>query len=122
MKKFIAILLIVIFALSLASCSNTYTEAVEQLEEMELSGYFYTESQISAMRDEKNISEKIKAFANFSSVDEEGNELVLYVVALNSKDEALSYLNSHTTEWKYAFAIKNVVVYGNNSAINDLDL
>jgi len=122
MKKFIAILLILVFTLSLVSCKNAYTDAVEQLEAMNFSGYFYTESQIKSMRKENKITENITAFANFSSVDEEGNELVLFVAAFDTEEEAESYLADHTLGWKYAFATDNVVIYGNNSAINDLDL
>ena len=46
----------------------------------------------------------------------------LVPAGIDTEEEAESYLADHTLGWKYAFATDNVVIYGNNSAINDLDL
>ena len=122
MKKIIAILLIVVFTLSLASCADKYDDVTEQLKEMHRSAYFYTESQISDMKKEYKMTEDITAFANYSYVDINGKELFLYVVELASAEDAESYLKNHAKWWKYGYTSDNVVVYGNDSTINDLDL
>lgn len=122
MKKFIAIILTVIFVLSLASCADPYGDVISQLEEMDMRGYFYTASQIESFTEENKIEESIVAFANFSQIDEEENEVYLYVVELETEAMAKSYLNTHTLDFKYAFAKGTVVIYGSNSVINDLDL
>ena len=122
MKKIIAVLLIALLSFSLVACSDTYTDVIEQLEEMELAGYFYTDAQISAFKEENDVSESITAFANFSSVDNNGEELILYVVAFDTREDAKAYRDTHTSDWKYAYVSDNVVVYGSNSVVNDLDL
>ena len=122
MKKFIAILLILIFTLSLASCSSAYEDVTKQLKELHRSAYFYTESQIENLMSEYKITEVITAFGNYSYVDDHGTEIYLYVVELKTEKEAKSYLEKHAKFWKYGYTSGNVVVYGNDSLINDLDL
>ena len=61
MKKFIAIILTVIFVLSLTSCADPYGDVISQLEEMDMRGYFYTASQIESFTEEnKNKIEPLK--------------------------------------------------------------
>ena len=122
MKKLIAILLTVIFVLSLTSCADYYGNAISQLEDMDMAGYFYTDPQIEAFVEENKVEESITAFANFSQIDENENEIYLYIVELETEDMARSYLNNHTAGFKYAFSKGNVVIYGSNSVINGLDL
>lgn len=122
MKKLVAILLAVIFVLTLTSCASAYSSIVEQLEEKEMSGYFYTESQITALKDENGIKENITAFANFSSIDENENEIYLYIAELETEEMAESYKNTYAKDFQYAIVSDNVVIYGNDSVINDLAL
>ncbi len=122
MKKIITILLIVIFTFSLASCSSAYDDVTKQLKELHRSGYFYTDSQIDNLKSEYKINEEITAFGNYSFVDVNGNEIYLYVVELENEKQAESYLENHAKWWKYGYTSGNVVVYGNDSIINDLDL
>ena len=122
MKKFIAILLTVIFVLSLASCGgDPYDDLISQLEDKNRAGYFYTDAQIEAMKEENDITENITAFANFSTIDEEENETYLYIVQFENKEMAQSFWKNHTIEFKYAFFTENVVIYGSDSTINDLE-
>ena len=122
MKKLIAILLILIFTLSFASCASAYDDVTKQLKELHRSAYFYTEAQIESLKAEYKIVEEITAFGNYSYVDDNGGEIYLYVVELGTEEEAKSYLEKHAKFWKYGYTSGNVVVYGNDSIINDLDL
>jgi hypothetical protein len=122
MKKIIAVLLIVIFTLSLASCSDKYDDIKEQLNIMQRPGYSYTEEQISELKSQYEIKEKITGFTNYSYVDVNNKEIFLYVMEFENEEEAESYLNNHAKLWKYAYRSDNVVVYGNDGTINDLDL
>ncbi len=122
MKKLVAILLTVVFVLSLTSCADPYGDIIEQLEEKEMSGYFYTESQITAFKEENGVKENITAFANFSSIDKNEKEIYLYIVKLENENMAESYKDAYTKDFKYARVVDNVVVYGSDSVINDLVL
>jgi len=122
MKKIIAILLVAVFVFSFASCgSDPYEDLIVQLEEMNRAGYFYTDSQIEAMKDENGVKENITAFANFSTIDENKNETYLYIAQFENKEMAQSFWKTHTLEFKYAFYVENVVIYGSDSTINDLE-
>ncbi|MBR7101216.1 MAG: hypothetical protein IKC74_02910 [Clostridia bacterium] len=122
MKKIIAILMVAVFVLSLASCgTDPYEDLIGQLEEMNRAGYFYTDAQIEAMKNETGIKENITAYANFSTIDENENETYLYIAQFENSEAAQSFWRTHTLEFKYAFFVENVVIYGSDSTINDLE-
>ena len=122
MKKIIAISLILVISLSLIACKSTYSDVIEQLEDRDMGGYFYTDAQIISMKDEYAIKQNIDSFANFSSIMENGEELNLYVAELETKEQAEAFCLDFASQWRYSVVTENVVVYGNNSVINDLEL
>lgn len=122
MKKLLAVLLTVIFLLTLTSCGSAYDSVIEQLEEKEMSGYFFTKEQINAFKDENGVKENITAFASFSSIDKNENEIYLYIVELENEEMANSFKDGYTKDFEYTRVFESTVVYGSDPVINDLDM
>ncbi len=125
MKKFLAILLIALTVLSLASCGNTYIKVTNQLAESIPSGYYYTEAQIMAVQathdKHEHFEGKITSMADFSTLGE-GVELYIYVYEFELESDAEYWYDSVSVGWRYARQKGTVVIYGTNPIINDIKL
>ena len=126
MKKFLALALIIVMALSLVSCGNTYKKATEALMENIPSGYYYSEEQIADVKathdKHEHFDGEIIAIADFSTISTNGIPLYIYVYEFEKVEDAEYWYDNVSTGWTYARIKNNVVIYGTNAIINDIKL
>ena len=126
MKKFLAMMLIAFTVLSLASCGDAYNNAISQLYEEVPSGYIYTAEQIDALMETHDahghFKGKVLSVADFSTIGEGGIPLYIYVYKFELEEDAKYWYDNGCIGWTYAVLEDNVVVYGSNKIIYDLEL
>ena len=126
MKKVLILVLALLMVFPLVSCGNAYNNALEQLYSEIPSGYIYTSAQLEELTKTHDahghFKGKILSFADFSTIDINGIPLCIYVCEFELEEDALYWYNNHTIGWTYAIIEDNVVVYGSNKLINELDL
>jgi len=130
MKKILTVLLIAVIAFSLVSCGSTYDKVFDQLIEEIPSGRHLSKEQIAleltAYEERWGLKGKVISISNFSTYDVYGDtaaELYIYLYEFELEEDAVYWYGEMLDDgWKFVQVKDNVVIYGSNSFINDIEL
>ena len=130
MKKILTVLLIAVIAFSLVSCGSTYDKVFDQLIEEIPSGRHLSKEQIalqlSAYEERWGLKGNVISISNFSTYDVYGDtaaELYIYLYEFELEEDAVYWYGEMLDDgWKFVQVKDNVVIYGSNSFINDIEL
>lgn len=125
MKKILALFIVVIMALSLASCGSAYKKTVNWLYEdfPSRAGMEYNELQISAAKE--NISKNIALngdilnIAHFPEADKNDVITFVYLYEFDLEEDAKLFYDTYAKHWKYAQIDGTVVIYGTHEILKD---
>lgn len=122
MKKILVFALVLLTVLSLASCKSTFNDVVSQLYEEIPSGYIYSKAQLEELASVSGIQGKILGKADFSTIDERGVPVEIYVYEFELVSDADYWYKNKTLDYLYAVVKENVVIYGTSRLIYDIEI
>ena len=122
MKKILVFALVLLTVLSFASCKSTFNDVVSQLYEEIPSGYIYSKAQLEELASVSGIQGKILGKADFSTIDERGVPVEIYVYEFELVSDADYWYKNKTLDYLYAVVKENVVIYGTSRLIYDIEI
>jgi len=122
MKKFIALVLLLVVGVMCVSCGGTddpYQSACDQLSKTSMGGTEYTRSQIDELEarfTKMNLSEGFHRVNHFRSTTE-----YAYVIEFDNADDAQIFFDRIGTGNYNVKKLGGVVVYGKSASIDELE-